>query len=132
MAGLTAVHLSADNTLCVLNGDSSFAVLHEGDDPDNSEENKNPKNNKYEILRLSGAFLACAETETPVLNKHIDGKGKSRDDTRKQENGDTVAYSVFVYLFTEPHHQRGARRKHKYDHNGGKDHVKAFSVLGYA
>ena len=88
------------------------------------------QNNKCEILRLRTALLAGAQTELPILNEHVDGEGQARDDTCKQEDGDTVADAVFVDLFTQPHHERGACGKYQNDNDRGKYHGEALSVAG--
>ena len=130
MAGLAAVHLSADDALCVLNGDPSLAVLHEGDDPYDSKEDKYPKNNEYEILGLTGSCLACTEAHVPERAQIADSCGKSCDNTRKQQDRDTVSDTVFVDLLTEPHHQRGTRGEHKHYDYRREYHREAFVVNG--
>ena len=132
MAGLAAVHLSADYTLCVLDGDPSFAVLHEGDDPYNSEEENDPENDEYEFCRIRRVSLTGAQSVLPVLTDDVNGAGESCDDTRKQEYRDTVADTEFVDLLAEPHHQRGARGEYQHDNDSGEDDFKAAVVAGDA
>ena len=88
------------------------------------------KDDKYEELYLTAALDAGAETHLPVSSECADGDGKSCDDTRKQEHGDTVSDAVLVDLLTEPHHQRGARGEHEHDNDAREYHREALVVNG--
>ena len=131
MAGLSAVHLSADYALCVLDGDSSFAVLHKGDQPDDRKEHDDPDDNEDEVLRLSDtACRVAAGSETPDPDKGVDGLGKSGYDAREQQDRNTVAYAVLVDLLAEPHHERGTRGEHQNDDYAREDLCEEIGVNG--
>ena len=120
---LTAVHLTAYNTLCILDRDTSLCVLHKGDEPNNSKEQYNKQRNQY--IELGAALRA----ELPVLAQKVDGVRQSCDDTREQQDRDTVTDTVFVDLLTQPHDQRSTCGECEDDNDRGKPHREARCIL---
>ena len=119
VAGLSAVHLSADNSLCVLDRDTSFRVLHEGDDPNNSEEDDDPKRNKSKEL------CCTVNSKADILSENGNCIGQSRHDTREKQDRDTVSDTVLIDLLAKPHHYCSTRSKRKDDNEGCKPHREA-------
>ena len=68
--------------------------------------------------------------EVPVHTQLADGIRQSCDDTRKQQDRDTVTDTVLVDLLTQPHDQRGTRGEAEDDRDHGEPHCAALGILG--
>ena len=75
-----ATLISAHNTLSILNRDSSFAVLHECDNPYDSNKENYPE--RYEEEEL----CAAVNSKVPVLTECVDNLWELSNDTCKKEN----------------------------------------------
>jgi len=130
---LTAVLLSADGTLCVLNGDSSFCVRHVGNEDkrtDDNENNGNPKNdlepNGNNLTAKDEGVVRTLDLEILVeLNEHGRQTGY---DVCKQDYGNTVTNALLVDLFAEPHNKASARGVACDDDEHGEPFSEAFRV----
>ena len=124
VAALSAVHLSADNTLCVLYGDAALRIVHENDDPDDEKEQDDPQ--RYQEVKLHLAVGA----ERPILAELGNGNGHSCHDTGKQQDGNTVSNAILVDLLAEPHHQSrtGCKRE---DDNGCREYTFNTALVGH-
>ena len=113
VGALTAVLLSADSALCVLNGNSSFGVRHIGYEDkgaDDNENNGNPEND----LEPNGNGLTAEDErvgrtfQLEVLVELNEHRGKTGYDIRKKDDGNTVTDTLLVNSFAEPHNQASA------------------------
>ena len=95
MRAVSAVEFSADLTLSVLNGNSSFGVREEDNRIYDSESDYG-KNNKSEDTDNLVALTECRENL----------RNEACKDVGKKYNGNTVADTVIVDLLTEPHDER--------------------------
>ena len=92
MRGLTAVHLSADNALCVLDRNPSLGVGHHDDEPYHSDEDDECQQHEADVCGL------ISDDRHEVLNS----TRESGDDTCEQYHGDTVADTLFVDPVAQP------------------------------
>ena len=120
VGGLAAVHLSADDSLCVLNRDAAFGVGHPNDEAyhsncdresEYSDDNACPNRN----VRGGTVKLGVKTLAGNVVDKSARHAGESGYDVRKEDHGDTVADTVFVDLFCEPHNESGTCAVTGYD-----------------
>jgi len=91
---LAAVHLTADNSLGILNGDSAFCAVHPADENDHAEKRDESDRNDQIVPR------------TLLISSHdqlIEDRGDTGYDACEQDQGDTVADTLVVDLFTQPH-----------------------------
>ena len=95
MSSLTAVHLTANNSLCVLYGDLALSVVDQNDQNDECQSTDNHQNCNPP---LKGAVH-------DVGNAGDDGGGQTGDDRSKQDHGDTVANTELGDLLAQPHDQ---------------------------
>ncbi len=110
MGALAAVHLSADNALCILYGNPSFGIREEDDKRHHREHTDHDKEQGKDV-------------KVSVLhgdNQAVNHCGTSGHDTREQDHGNTVAYALFVDILAQPHNQRGTSRKGPDDDDGCK------------
>ena len=91
---LTAVLLSADNSLCVSYRDTSFGSVHEYYKAYHEDVADVEQGNEYLVLGI-------VETHHAEVSYHI--IRHTRDDTREEEHGNTVSESFFAYLISEPY-----------------------------
>ena len=89
---LTAVLLSSHNTLSVLNGNTSFSLVHKNDEADHYNINEKNEDNGENVL------VGVAYSE---LNHILYIAGASCDDSGEEDNRDTVSDTVFVYQVAE-------------------------------
>ena len=122
VTGLTAVHLSAYDSLCVLNGDTSFRVGHQNYQSYHSYIDYKDYGNQYSVF------------ESLSLNGHeqtVNIVGDPRYDTCEQDYGYTVSYSLFAYLVTEPDNKGRACNKADDYNDRGKNTAETAFVLNY-
>ncbi len=100
VCSLSAVHLSSDNTLSVLDRDSSLGVCYTNDETDDSDYQSDRNDCKDKAYPVEAAEAACGEYETPNACCEL---GNSGNDVYKEYHRDTVAHTVFVDLLSEPH-----------------------------
>ena len=105
MCRLTAVHLAANHTLCVLNRDLSLGVGNENDKYDDCQRDDNNQCS-YKV-----AYAAVAD--------HLDQSGNHRrtsgDDAGKQQDADAVAHTVLGDQLTHVHDEGSACGKGQND-----------------
>ena len=108
---LAAVHLSADNSLRILNRDSSLTLLYF----DDTNDYNNAEDHEYD---------QCDNTHASFLKLYPDflnSRRQSRDDTCEDDQRDPVSDTVIVDLLTEPHEKCGSCGKYEYDHCYGEN-----------
>jgi len=103
VSALAAVHFSADLTFSVLDRDSSFCTVHENDEREHEKRHDNDDNGDI------------PKTVHYVSNKSHNECRTSGNDGSKKDHGDTVADTLFIDAFTEPHNEAGTCYKNKYD-----------------
>lgn len=124
---LAAVHLSAYLTFCVLYGNASFGAVHKYDE---RKHNKSENNKDGDYPPVAGLRL---------LNAVTDKADTARNDGSKKYYGDTVAYSLFVNAFAQPHNKHRAckQKNNEYrdteplGHAGGKVHQGGGVAVGH-
>ena len=95
---MSAVHFTADNTFCVLDGHSSLSFINFDDHKDHTEGNDN-KEQKLE------------RTDCPnlqVFNDCGNGFRETGHDTTEDNKGNTITDAVFGNLLTDPHQKARA------------------------
>ena len=103
MGVLSAVLLSANYALCVLDRDTSFRLVHKNDKADHSHKHK--QHERYYDIQM----LVLVS-----VDKHIDDSSRtSRNDTGEQYYRNTVADALFVDSVAEPYHKACSRRERK-------------------
>ena len=106
MAGLTAVLLTSNNALCVLNGNAALCVVHKNDESDEEKEDDDKSGNEEIILGL---------TAGEVCPKSGYKSGTTGNDTCKQKHGNAVSDTFFINSFAKPHGKHGTGSKHEED-----------------
>ena len=99
IGALSAIHLAADHSLRILDGNAAFGIVHENDDPDDNEEEQDEDDREDDLQGIAG------QTSLEGFPQGAQRHGQSGDNADEQQNGDTVADTLLVDLFTEPHHQ---------------------------
>ncbi len=107
---LTAVNLSADNSLCVLNRNTTFAVRHPNDEANHRNHNRNRKDCDDDACPYGNRCRRSVTFDIRPLTGNVGDErtehtGKSGNDVRKENHGDPVADTVFVNLFSKPHNE---------------------------
>ena len=132
IGALTAVLLSADSALRVLNGDSSLSVRHIGYEYERANDDGDDRNPKDDLKPYGNHFavvdegtVCCGIEVLTELNEH---GGETRNDVRKEDHGDTVADTLFVDSFAEPHNEASAGCVARDDNEHGEPFSKAFGV----
>ena len=89
---LTAVHLSADYALSVLNRDSALCVGHHDNEPYHCNEDHNSEQNEADVCEvlLAERYEVCYCI------------GETRDDTCEKYHRDTVADTLFIDSVAQP------------------------------
>lgn len=95
---LSAVHLSALNLLCILNGDFSLRHIY---GYDAREDDKNC----YEEYQKSDQCVHISGEDLSELIKY--GLTCRRENTYENKKGDTVSYSELGDSFADPHRESG-------------------------
>ena len=113
MRALTAIHLTADNLLCVLDGQSAFALVHEY-----NENNHAQTNDEGSDCDNDTADLAAYQV-SPERAYHGRQTGY---DVREKDHGYTVADAVIVHTLSQPHYQ-GRTCAVASDHNDCSKHT---------
>ena len=94
---IPAVNTSADLSLGILNGETSFCVSNMNDENDDcgheTQKPGSPKKVKRFAVKRARDIFPCDAGELRT----------SCDDTRKEYHRDAVADAVFVNTFAEPH-----------------------------
>ena len=122
--GLTAVHLSADNLLSILDRDSAFRVGHPNDEANQSNNHSQSKKSNDDAEPYGDVGGACLGGEGSlagdVVQQGTSSCGQTGDDVGKQDHGDTVADTAFVDLFGEPHYEGRTCAVAGYDNDGSE------------
>ena len=106
MAGLTAILLASDNTLCVLNGNAAFCLVHKNDKGNKEKEDDYKCGNEEIILHF-----ACGK----VCPKSGYKSGAAGNNTCKEQHGNAVSDTFFINSFAKPHGKHGTGSKHEED-----------------
>ena len=109
MRALTAIHLTSDNLLCVLNGYSSLGAC----DPDYESDKRKKKRDERDRKHggNEGVEPCVLRVRVGSNNKSckIINEGRNRgDDIRKEYKRDTVSDSLFVDSLRKPHDEASA------------------------
>ena len=112
-SALTAVHLTADDLLCILNGETALAVGNEHNECDHSQR---AEYHELDYNEVPGA-LHSIRYERGSLSHN------SRNDVSEEDYGDTVSDTLLVYLFSEPHDKRCTCRVAEYDYESAEHGV---------
>ncbi len=98
----TAIHLTANLTLCVLNVKTSFGVGEENGKSDNEEHHDHRKDHPEDVAceAFFKKLIHCSEELCA-----------SGNDIGKKDHRDTVTNTLFINLFTCPHYERCAGSK---------------------
>ena len=106
VSALTAVLLSADDALCVLDRNAALGFVHEDDTDNHCNEDQQVNHDLDEIL------IRIIEDEGAELT---DVNRNSRNDTCKEDHGDAVADALLIDAVAHPDDKRGACHKGKDD-----------------
>ena len=113
--GLAAVHSAADHALGVLNRNTTLAELDEHDAEDQDHEHDDRRDHRGDAdLR---------NVLEQVVDVSGDARGDVRGDAGEDQQADAVADAALRDALTDPHGQRGARRKAETDGQQAKDGV---------
>ena len=110
----TAVHLSADLTLGVLDGQTTLRV---GDEHDERNDGKHKQDNEYQVEKIFDVAVKRVLEILPAIGEH---RGRAGNDTYEQDDRYAVADAVGVDLFAHPHHQIRAGRERCDDDKAGE------------
>ena len=119
MGVLTAVHLSADDSLCILDGDPSLSVIHPNDECDHEDKDDADCYGKCIVGATVSPITGVAAVEIG------DKGGYSGDDTCEKDYRDTVADALIVDLLAEPHDKCGTCGEAEDDDEGLEHGCKA-------
>ena len=101
VGGLTAVHLSADNTLCVLDRNSALGFSEPNDEYDACKYEYDSEECDEKTAKVeAGESRGTVEYGGPELTEH---RGKACDYVCEEDHGNTVADAVVIDLLCEPH-----------------------------
>ena len=109
---LAAVHLAADLTLGVLDGDAALCFVDVNDQNDHC---------KHTDQQQSDPQITDGALAADVAARHGDHVGHAGQNACKQDNGDTVADTEFIDLLAQPHDEGRTCNK------GNDDHRKKYS-----
>ena len=98
MSALAAIHLAADNPLCILHGDSALSIVDIDDEHDDCH--------CAEVHQHCNPPLEV--TGDAVADGGDDARGEAGDDAGKEYHGDTVADAMLCNLLAKPHDESGA------------------------
>jgi len=114
---LSAVHLTSDNLLCVLNGNSSLGSGEPDNDCDKNEQECYKHNREYGgKYSVEPSVLCVAVGGQAKINETVNERGNCSYDIREEYHGDTVADAALVNSFGKPHDERGAGNIAKNDY----------------
>ncbi len=105
-----AIGLSAHSTLRILNGESSFSVVHNNNRCGDSQEQNDCDYENDKCVASAGDNI-----------DNIESLSEAGDDVEEKDDGDTVADTAIVNLFTKPHDYAGAGNIASYDNEGCKN-----------
>lgn len=98
---LAAVHLAADLTLGVLDGDAALGLV---DMDDQNDHRKHADDQQRDPQAADGALGA------DVARTHRDHVGHAGQDTCKQDDGNAVADTELIDLLAQPHHDENRQQ----------------------
>ena len=97
---MTAIHLTAYDTFRILHRDLADALRNRNYENDHGQRDKQEQ---YHVQNVNGTYIQ-------IFCQRGDAVREAGNDTRKDDQGDTVADTFLRNLFTDPHQQAGACR----------------------
>ena len=113
MGVLTAVHLAANHTLCVLHRDPAFGIRYK----DNEDDQRQDADQKQQSNIPGQAAVG------DVGHHRADARREAGDDIGEQNNGDTVANAKLGDLLAQPHDKCRTSREGQ-DDDGSADEIR--------
>ena len=119
---MAAVHLASHHPLGILNGNPPLRIREEHDKANDGQEQQDDDGNQNHVFDRSRATLVehLHAALVEQLPQEIERSGQAGDDAREQQDGNTIAYALFIDLLAQPHHQSGARGEAEHNNDGGK------------
>lgn len=129
MGALATINLTANHPLGILYRQAAFAVVHENDHPNDSQEQNQPERCQEQVFTIRTGFR---ETVVEIIPYLTQGCRHTGDNAGKQQNRNTIAHTLDVNLFTQPHHQGCTSSEHEDNDNCREPSPKAIVKLGNA
>ena len=107
---LTAIHFATYHALCILHVESALRAGNEYREDNHSDKECDVAKSENECKGSPKRHVVCTragKAENAKTNETNDLRGKCGDDVCEQDNGNTVAKTLFVDLFSKPHNHCG-------------------------